>query len=254
MSDPIVPTIIAHFLMALLVHEAPAIQRKPEAALAWQNEIAAAVELDARVASAGLLVSPEVDAAILDATRWYEARMKSRPKDGDCTLAPIPNSQKWDKVCPAIGPLQLHPSALRALRDTPEAASAGLAAGHVPPDALRDPETGVRAGYAGLMRWKKLCGGSPALWFTAWGWGRCPPKKTTIDREGVRRCALVTILLDAQDKRPEGWKCGHEGRKIRDPYDHRFLAWARGQAETRGGLTPPPAPPAEKHIIIRVKP
>lgn len=223
------------FLLGLLLHEAPAIATKPGAEASWQKEIAAAVELDARVAQPGHLVSPEVDAALLDSMRWYEARMKSSPKDGDCRHEMIGKTGKWRQVCHAVGPLQVQASGLRAIVGTPEGDLAG-----VPPetkiDGLRDPEIGVRAGYAGLLRWKALCGGSPARWLTAYGWGKCPGKRA-VDHEAVRRCELAKILLLERVQAPD-FVCGHENRKIRDERDRRLLQWARERVYGETALVP----------------
>jgi len=235
----------ADLVFLILTHEAPVIARTPRLETLWRAELAAGAELDTHVAAPGFLVSYEVDAAILDSVRWFEARLQARPKDGDCHPVLVTKSpQLWKTVCSAIGPMQVQLVALRALEHSPEAEDVGLPppaspraslpppphlprpAGHYAADDLRDPDFGVRAGYAGLIRWKRLCGGPPARWLTAYGWGKCPPART-VDREAVRRCALVTLLLDAQGKLPEDWKCGHENRKIRDEHDARMFAWAR---------------------------
>jgi len=225
----------AEFLLALLVHEAPVIAERPKLHDAWEKEIAAAVELDAQVGGAGALVSPEVDTAILDAMRWYEARLANHPKDGDCHFVPIfkqGQAPLYKTVCTAIGPLQVQLVAFKAVIGTPDASSAGISMALLKPTEadLREPEMGVRAGYAGLLRWKGLCGGTPARWITAWGWGKCPPPRT-LDWEATRRCELAVILLHSRGQ-GIGWKCGHEGRKIRDPHDQRLLEWGRQKAES----------------------
>jgi hypothetical protein len=215
----------ADLLLALLLHEAPVIATKPTLNASWSSEITSAVILDSRIASSALLVSPDVDAALLDAARWYEARLASHPKDGDChAKADRSAPQGFRIVCSAFGPLQVQTTALHALFGSPESAQAGLGTGHLTAADLRDPETGVRAGYAALARWKNQCGGTPARWLTAWGWGKCPPPRT-VDREAVRRCELATMILAARDAVPEGWKCGHEGRKISGEHDARLLHW-----------------------------
>jgi hypothetical protein len=131
--------------------------------------------------------------------------------------------------------LQVQSPALRAVLGTVEGKAAGLPEEPITMDQMRaSPELGVRAGYAGLARWKALCGGTtPARWLTAWGWGKCPPPRT-VDREAVRRCELATILLAQRGQTPEGWKCGHEGRKIHDDRDARLLKWSWGAAKAAG--------------------
>lgn len=226
----------ADFLFVLLVHEAPVITQKPDNEARWKAEIAESTALDEKVASAGALVSPEVDRALLDSARWYEARLRQHPKDGDCHFVPVKGSREFKTVCDAFGPLQVTLPAFRAVLGTPDASAAGISMALLKPTAadLREPETGVRAGYAGLLRWKGLCGGTPARWLTAWGWGKCPKEKTTLDFEAVRRCELTTVLLIQRGQLPEGWKCGHETRKIRDPHDQHLLAWAREHASHAG--------------------
>lgn len=229
----------AEFLFVLLVREAPVVGRSEKLSTEWKAEVELAVELDRKVGSAGALVSPDVDTAILDAARWYEARLRSRPKDGDCKPEPDKAAPGGFRVvCTAIGPLQVQLSAFRAVLGTPEGILMGLSERELWPSRaqrnqalkaqLREPETGVRAGYAGLLRWKGLCGGTPARWMTAWGWGKCPGERT-IDREAVRRCELVSILLESRGQTPESWKCGHEGRKIKDKHDESLLKWAKEQ-------------------------
>jgi hypothetical protein len=226
----------AEFIFLILVHEAPVIATVPRLETLWRAELTAAVTLDAKVAEAALLVSPEVDAALLDAARWYEARLQSHPKDGDCHFVPIPGPKRdFKTVCSAAGVLQVQSPALRAVLGTVEGKAAGLPEEPITMDQMRaSPELGVRAGYAGLARWKALCGGTtPARWLTAWGWGKCPPPRT-VDREAVRRCELATILLAQRGQTPEGWKCGHEGRKIHDDRDARLLKWSWGAAKAAG--------------------
>lgn len=221
----------AALLVALLFREAP-LEAKSTRRARWERDIPEAVELDRKVASAGALVSPEVDAAVLDAMRWYEARLQPHPKDGDCH----PQADKtapsgFRIVCHAFGPLEVNLGAYRAVLGTPEAALVGLEVSRKDAKVtdLRDPETGVRVGYAGLLRWKQLCGGTPARWITAWGWGKCPPPRV-VDGEAVRRCELATILLQSRGQ-AEGWRCGHEGRQIRNDHDRNLLKWARRRVQ-----------------------
>jgi hypothetical protein len=223
----------AAFLLAILVHEAPVIDQRPKLHDAWEKEMAMAVDLDAKIGGSAMLVSPEVDTAILDAMRWYEARLASHPKDGDCHFVPVGKTRIWQTVCTAFGPLQVQVTALKAIRGTEEGHKAGVP-DDMAPEALHDPEFGVRAGYAGILRWKSLCGGTPARWITAWGWGKCPKGAHTYDREAVRRCELTVILLHSRGQ-GIGWKCGHEGRKIADEHDQRLLKWAREKAEGENG-------------------
>jgi hypothetical protein len=70
-----------------------------------------------------------------------------------------------------------------------------------------------------LAFYKKLCGGPPGVWITAYGFGHCPrpiwgKRYGALHWEGARRCALLTAILDHTDAKPKGWRCGHEGQSV----------------------------------------
>ncbi len=159
--------------------------------------------IDLEVTSGGRLVSSDVDWALVAAVQWYESRFRPEPPDGDCTELGLLGAYR--RTCQAVGPMQLNTAAGWFLRqELPSLAGARAA-------QLREPQTNVLAGYATLNRWKGICGGPPAIWLTAYGWGRCPQRT---DWEGARRCALATALLDRAGTKPDGWICGHEKRTV----------------------------------------
>lgn len=174
-----------------------------EKTASYRAGVEALAPIIVEVGSQGLLVSPEVDPAMLAAVAWYESTFRPDSPDGDCHRIGL--SPDTTTMCTATGPMQV-------------VKSAGSYLGAVEPslkdiraDALRDPKTSVRAGYAALRLWKKLCGGSPAVWLTAYVWGHCPRSP---DWEGVRRCALATAMLDKLGHKPADWACGHEKRAV----------------------------------------
>lgn len=225
-------------LMLLMIQrEVPAFRNPSIVETVRSEKIEPADTIDQLVGT-GALVSPDVDRVLLAAARWYEARFANRPPDGDCGWFLRPKGWQHEGghggTCRAKGPMQVGLGWSNGLLPT-DLSAAGL------PDPIprdfdpHDPEAGVRAGYAVLVHWKTVCGAShptlPGVWLTAYGWGRCPPRLHTglyIDREGVRRCALATSMLEATGTKPDGWRCGHEGRKL-EPYDARFIAWVGTQ-------------------------
>lgn len=226
--------ISAVVLLSLVLGEDPSISQRPATLARWQKEMEAASVLQSKVASAGMLVSPEVDERILAAVGWYEARNQTRPNDGDChwqapSIATGPGPQVL--VCDAFGPLQLAKSNIVLVLRSPEAKALGLPAELTLAQA-RDPEAAMRLGYAALAMKKRECGGQPGEWLTAYGWGKCPPRGH-LDWEGVRRCALADALLERDSVKPEGWVCGHEKRKVKRAHDRRIIQLARGMNATR---------------------
>lgn len=104
-------------------------------------------------------------------------------------------------------------------------------------DEFKNPEINVRLGYGILWHWKNESSkGLPAdeirqaplgAWLTAWGWGKLSPVnwKTVryVDKEGVRRCAVITAMLEKLNKKPSNWFCGHEQKKIRNGHDRKLV-------------------------------
>ena len=63
----------------------------------------------------------------------------------------------------------------------------------------------------------------PGVWLTAYGEGKCP-KNNQLDYEGIRRCAVLTSLLKVNNILPDDWKCGHEGKKMKDKTASKFIS------------------------------
>ncbi len=146
----------------------------------------------------------DAEAAVLASIQYFEGRYRVRPKDGDCR--PFWNGSAWARRCGAFGPMQISVAAPRWLVRM-DSKWKGITV-----KELRDPRRHVEAAQEILNSWRKKCGGkSYGVWITAYGWGRCPTKGY-VDWEGSRRCALATAILEAGNRVPEGWKCGHEGR------------------------------------------
>lgn len=217
---------LTEIMLSMVLHEVPALEKHPDKLEAWRSDIEAMVEIDRTVTKSGVLFSPEVDRIVLAGVRWYEARFRSKPRDGDCYVrhgwdkpGPVPEWYRPRRICPAVGPMQIVQANRYVIALWPEAQKLGISE-PVTVEQLRDPEMNVRHGYATIAHWKNECGGTLGTWLTAFGWGDCPSRKNPkirkhyVDREGVRRCALITALLERTMNKPEGWICGHEKRKI----------------------------------------
>lgn len=174
----------------------------------YRNGVAELARINVEVGSAGLLVSPEVDIALLTSIQWYESRFQPDIPDGDCRMVGLGDSTR--KVCSVQGPMQLMKGAgkLPLFVGTPFEKMSN--------QELKKPQHNVAAAYRAVLYYKELCGGPPGIWITAYGYGRCPKhhagRLVKLHWEGVRRCAMLTGILEATGAKPDGWRCGHEGQ------------------------------------------
>lgn len=188
---PLLKALVA-LMFAMIVRETPGFKQNPESekALAFRDDIAKMVEIDQKIASQGLLVSPEVDPIILGGIRYYEARYRSEPNDGDCYFkypkysweerrkhevnGMLPKHMVEPKrICPAVGPMQINKnnrfiapaweevrSQFAGIKDWDKLVAQGENIWKVgyqdkmTVEELRDPELNVRLGYSLLMHWK----------------------------------------------------------------------------------------------------
>jgi hypothetical protein len=188
---PLMKALVA-LMFAMISRETPGFRKDPEGekATAFKDDIAKMVEIDQKIAGQGLLVSPDVDPIILGGIRYYEARYRSRPNDGDCYFKYPEYSQEErrkrevngmlpkhmvepKRVCPAVGPMQINKNNRFIAPAWPEVRQqfAGIktwdalvAQGvsvwkvgyrdRLTVDELRDPEMNVRLGYSLLLHWK----------------------------------------------------------------------------------------------------
>jgi hypothetical protein len=166
--------------------------------------------LNIEVSSEGLLVSPEVDAALLTGIQWYESRFRPEPPDGDCHMVGLGFTTR--KVCSVQGPMQLMKGAGKL------ALFVGTRFEGMTNPEMKKPANNIAAAYRTLLYYKELCGGPPGVWVTAYGFGHCPKshggKHGSLHWEGARRCALITAVLESTRTKPEGWRCGHEGQSV----------------------------------------
>jgi hypothetical protein len=179
-------------MFAMIVRETPGFKKDPdcEKAQAYKNDIAQMVKIDQKVASQGKLISPEVDPIILGGIRFFEARYRSKPHDGDCRF--VYRKYTWEerrkyevngllpksmvepkKVCPAIGPMQINKNnrfiapaweevrqQFSGIKDWDKLAAQGENIWRIgyqdkmTMKELRDPELNVRLGYSFLLHWK----------------------------------------------------------------------------------------------------
>jgi len=88
-------------MFTMIANETPGFRQDPdsEKAMAFKEDIAKMAEIDQKIGSQGLLVSPEVDPIILGGIRFYEARYKSEPRDGDCQFkVPTRNGKRTQSM------------------------------------------------------------------------------------------------------------------------------------------------------------
>ena len=176
----------------------------------YREGVATLARINVETAQDALLVNPEVDAALLTAVQWYESRFRPQVRDGDCRMLGLGNS--FRKVCSVQGPMQLMKGAgkLPLFVGTP---FEGLSN-----QELKKPERNIPAAYRALGYYKRICGGPPGVWITAYGMGRCPKRSwyglSSLHWEGARRCALLTGILESTGTKPKGWRCGHEGQSV----------------------------------------
>lgn len=165
-----------------------------------------------------LLTDKEIDLNILATIQLFETRLKPDPKDGDCHWEFIKGS-KSKLICRSFGPMQISGGVVKWAKNILPNDLQNLTK-----EQLHDPEINTRVGYIILQNFKAICKSfSPGVWMTAYGEGKCP-KNNALDYEGIRRCAVLTSLLKANNILPEDWKCGHEGKKMNDKTALKFIA------------------------------
>lgn len=164
------------------------------------------------------LINEDVDLSILSTIQLFETRLKPDPKDGDCFWN-FKRGQKTKLVCRAFGPMQISGGVVKWAKNILPDDLQNLSK-----EKLHDPETNTRVGYIILKNFKAICKSSlPGVWLTAYGEGKCP-KNNQLDYEGIRRCAVLTSLLKANNILPDDWKCGHEGKKMKDKTALKFIS------------------------------
>jgi hypothetical protein len=152
-------------------------------------------------AADGTLIDPRTDALLLGTVAWYESRLSLRPKDGDPLHLPSGD------VGTVVGPMQVSKAAPSWVRGWPGLAEKwdGLTV-----ERMREPSVNVELARDILVFWKDQCGGGPGVWLTAYGWGRCPPKRGAngerlVDWEGRRRCSTLWKLMNRVAARDVGY-------------------------------------------------
>lgn len=187
---------IVTLMFTMIANETPGFRKDPESekAKAFKEDIAKMAEIDHKIGSQGLLVNPEVDPIILGGIRFYEARFKSAPRDGDCQYkypqysneerkrlavnGLIPeHMMQPTKVCAAVGPMQISRNnrfigpafpevrqQFSGIKTWDVLVAKGVGVWEVGRQdqltlkELRDPETNVRFGYSLLLHWKEESG------------------------------------------------------------------------------------------------
>jgi len=213
-------------LSLILIHaisaEAPTIEYNPKYN-AYKIASAELLSIDEDVVSKNndYLINHDVDLNIISMIQLFEARLRSNPKDGDCrnTYNKFGNKVVTKIICNSIGNMQISKGAVNWAKNLNPEKFKNLTV-----EDLRDRTINTEVGYAILKHFKNTCKSSlPGVWITAFGEGHCP-KHNQLDFEGVRRCAVLTAQLNANGTLPPNWKCGHEGKKMKDPTALKFIA------------------------------
>ena len=161
--------------------------------------------IHASVGKAGKLHSKDVDPFILASVNFYESRFKLKAPDGDCWTS------SRGKRCASVGAMQL----VKVARHWLPMMVAGKRWKGLTVADLRKPDVSIAAAYDVLQFWQRTCHkgkGTVAQALTAYGRGRCSKH---VDWQGVRRCALAVSMMRNVGALPAGFKCGHEGKRIR---------------------------------------
>lgn len=169
------------------------------------------------------LINPDVDLNIIANIQLFESRLRPNTKDGDCTYrfhkTGIGKATVAKMECRSVGNMQISRGAVKWIQNIDFNNFKDLTI-----DELKTPEMNARVGYAILKNFKATCKSTlPGVWITAFGEGKCP-KNNQLDSEGIRRCAVLTAQLKASNSLPENWKCGNEGKKMKDPTALKFIA------------------------------
>lgn len=211
-------SLLSLILIHVLTSEAPSF----ETDIKWEhfkNGLNNQLEVDQEVItnSKELLIDQEVDLSILATIQLFETRLKPDPKDGDCHWQYNPG-KKSKLVCRSFGPMQISGGVVKWAKNIlPDDLK------NMKPEELHDPTINTRVGIIVLNNFKAICKSSlPGVWLTAYGEGHCP-KNNQLDSEGIRRCAVLTSLLKANNSLPDNWKCGHEGKIIKDKTALKFI-------------------------------
>jgi len=210
---------LAYLMILMFSREAPGIMKNTPQMEARRQEITQLAKIHAEVAAPGHLVDPQTDAALLAAVSWFESRHMLKPRDGDARY----NQAQQKLVGTVVGPMQVSKAAPQIV---PTWSILGPKYKGLTVEKMRDPRKNVELAYDILRQWKDQCEGSPGVWITAYGWGRCPgktfgPSERTVDWEGKRRCKLATQTMIRMEKAartdpnftytvPKDWYCGHE--------------------------------------------
>lgn len=228
---------LAAAVIALLFHEDPSLQRKPQTMADWRNDVAELSQLHVEETQTGHLVSPHIDALLLATVNYAESRFRLPAPGGDCywthPFYGVP-SRRWPpgyepklrRVCPAVGPMQIAQGNVRVLPTWIEIQklfpSRDWEGDPLTRDELKtDNRMNIRAAYGILWHIKEECPhknapASAASWLTAYRWGRCTPQHHTkryFDGEAKVRCARLDTMREFIEgsgvsvEAPSTWTC-----------------------------------------------
>lgn len=213
-------------MFALLYKEAPAIEHSAKPVYVQHREdVQALGSLFYETGSQGLLVSPDIDPLILASMSWEESRYRQHGDDGDpqfvggrmyCSKPGPCYSTRTPivKVGQSVGPMQISraaPSWVNLWEKIDPNEDLGSFHG-LTVEQLRDPETNVSFSYMLLKKFKRECGGSPAVWIDSYGRGHCSPGHH-VGAKAKLRCKHVDVFIQQMQEKfpqfetPEGFQC-----------------------------------------------
>lgn len=215
-------------MFALLYKEAPAIEHSQKARhIQHREDVQVLGSMFTETGSRGDLVSPDVDPLILAGMSWEESRYRQHGPDGD------PSFKGGHRICTKPGPCYGPMSPRKRIGNSIGPMQISRAAPHwvkvweddnlpegklwhgLTLNQLRKPAINVAFAYTLLKKYKRECGGSPAVWIDSYGRGKCTPGHTYkhVGRKAKKRCEHVDTFvkkisaLDLEFQTPEDFQC-----------------------------------------------
>jgi hypothetical protein len=212
-------------MFGLLYHEAPAIEHSTNPVhIQHREDVQALGNIFYTTGQPGDLVSPDIDPLILAAMSFEESRFRQHGSDGDPRFTggrmycPKPGpcySPRTPvvKVGQSVGPMQISRGAPTWVQLWEKAKYEDVEPWHgLTLEQLREPSNNVSFAYMLLKRFKRECGGSPAVWIDSYGRGHCSPGGHFGNKAKIR-CKHVDSFVKKmkvsypQFEAPEGFVC-----------------------------------------------
>jgi len=197
-------------MFSFLYREAPAIEHSQKARhIQHREDVQVLGDMFVDTGSRGYLVSKDIDPLFLAGMSWEESRYRQHGPDGDpifkgglmiCTKPGPCYGPRTPRVRigNSVGPMQISRAAPYWVKiweddNLPE----GKLWHGLTLKRLRDPATNIAFAYSLLGKYKRDCGGSPAVWIDSYGRGKCTPGHTYkhVGRKAKKRCKNVDKLV-----------------------------------------------------------